>query len=384
MESDKEKHDIDLSKILLPKKEGPSVDSAQRINAGALLNQEQSATLKSSAEPVVAKPHLPEQKSGPKPEESTTPSLQTYRGDIEQLVQKQNVSVVSIAAAEALRRGTTPSSTSAPPPTPKPSISSIVWQFRNRIVMIGTGVFFLAAAIGIATLLFLKAPSALPVEVSPLSPFLSVDDTVVLTLQPGELSRSTLMDALESSKENTTLSLGLIARFYVGIASSTATSQVPPLMSAQTLLSTLAPNLSQEFLRAVDPVQYLLGVHSFDEHQAFLILRMDSHEQAYSGMLSWERTMRGELAPLFTRNPAPHISTGITATSTATSTPQFIQTGFVDRVVENHDARVIQNATGDIILLWTFLDRNTIVITTNEYTLRGIIGRRNDALQLSQ
>ena len=40
--------EIDLNKILLPKKEGPSVDSAQRIDAGSLLAQEQNATLKPS------------------------------------------------------------------------------------------------------------------------------------------------------------------------------------------------------------------------------------------------------------------------------------------------------------------------------------------------
>jgi hypothetical protein len=44
-------------------------------------------------------------------------------------------------------------------------------------------------------------------------------------------------------------------------------------------------------------------------------------------------------------------------------------------VVENHDARVLYNNTGDIVLLWTFVDQHTLAITTNPATLREIISR---------
>jgi hypothetical protein len=112
-------------------------------------------------------------------------------------------------------------------------------------------------------------------------------------------------------------------------------------------------------------------------------LRVDSYQQAYSGLLAWEPSMQQDLLPLFSRHPSPHLppadtqASSTAATSTPTTTPEFLQTGFVDQVVENHDARVILNSTGDILLLWTFLDRNTVVITTNDATLREIIRRSN-------
>ncbi len=142
-------------------------------------------------------------------------------------------------------------------------------------------------------------------------------------------------------------------------------------------------------LRSVDPNLYLLGIHSFDGNQPFLILKADSYEGAYAGMLAWERDMRADLSPLFVRTPPvliqntpppPPVATS-TATSTATTTPAPVvdappvRTGFVDRIVENHDARVIQNADGQILLLWTFVNRNVLVVTTNEATLREIISR---------
>jgi hypothetical protein len=39
---------------------------------------------------------------------------------------------------------------------------------------------------------------------------------------------------------------------------------------------------------------------------------------------------------------------------------------------------VIQSQSGDILLLWTFVNRNILVITTNESTLREIISRLAD------
>jgi hypothetical protein len=116
-------------------------------------------------------------------------------------------------------------------------------------------------------------------------------------------------------------------------------------------------------------------------------------------MLAWEESMYNDLTPLFKRVPPVHARpTGPTptiedpigtstassspaatstpaATTTAIEAPQFFQGNFLDQIVENHDARVMLSQDGDILLLWTFLDRSTIVVTTNEATLREIISR---------
>jgi hypothetical protein len=99
-----ERKPLDINSILLPKKEGgPSPLSAQRVNAGALLEQEQEA-----------KQEMPEQKSGlpgvakqdartgdprtfaqaspvepppvPKKEESSVRAVETYTTDINRVV----------------------------------------------------------------------------------------------------------------------------------------------------------------------------------------------------------------------------------------------------------------------------------------------------------
>jgi len=365
------KKGIDPKSILLPKKEIHSPATAQRINAGVLLEQESSATL------------LPDKEEAPTPEPATpaTPKkeremvqpLQTYQSDIEQLVEKKNVSVVNIAAAEAVRRDVaTAEITEEPTPAPQS-------QSKGSLIKIATvllGILLLVGAGGaLAYVLFLQEKPAATIPNNPDAPFITTDMTEPVILQPGLLSRDPVMRELYETKNHIVLSLGLIARLFPA-TSATSTDTPPQLVSAQTLLSILAPSIPNELVRTIDPYYYTLGVHAFDENQAFIIFKVDSYSQAYSGMLLWEKTMYNDLTPLFNRTPRPRV--GGEEVSTTTPPVQVLRTTFADRVVENRDSRVVQNEAGDILLLWTFLDRSTIVITTNNYTLLEIIARFKD------
>ncbi|MES2203517.1 MAG: hypothetical protein V4474_04320 [Patescibacteria group bacterium] len=359
-----DKNNIDLSKILLPKKEGPSVDSAQRINAGALLAQEQEAAQTGLNPDAPAKPEVgaPTKASGK--DESAIKNLQTYQGDIESVIGNKPVSVVSIAAAEANRRAQQPLGNAAPAAT---------MSFTRRALYWGGGLLLILIAAGVGAYVYTR-PTTVPVmPLATNAPFIAVDDTEVVQVPTGA-TRDTLMPALDAARKDTQISLGLMERVYIANPSADKTLAEMPV---QTLLHTLAPYAPASLSRTLRP-EYLLGVHSFDENQAFLILSTDSYETAYAGMITWEPGMLADLSPLFTRTPPVHVN----GTATTSPTPAVIESIFNDRVVENHDARVIQNEYGDILLLWTFLDRNTIAITTNEFTLREILARRTSAATL--
>lgn len=386
MATDKENSEIDLKKILLPKKEGPSVDSAQRINAGVLLEQEQKATLpkpppqEKSLVEAVGRPEDFSKgvvaKEVPAKEESIVRPLETYRGAIEEAIQKKNVSVVSIAAAEAERRT---AASQTPTAQVRPPQEETSHEMGLRIAAIAGGIALLVGALGLIVFVFLRPAVTSPVQNNIPSPFISVDETRIIAIPISQWNRGALMAEVEQARGATTLSLGLMSRLFVVQASSTEQYSV----DAPTFLGALTPDAPPELARSLGG-EYLLGIHSFDGNQAFLILDIESYEQAYAGILAWERTMQEDLAPLFTRTPRPRIpeegitpstSSGQATTSAPSTPPQFIQTKFVDRIVENRDTRVLQNETRDILLLWTFLDRNTLLITTNEYTLREVISR---------
>lgn len=361
---------IDPKSILLPKKDVPghTVQSAQRVNAGILFEQETGATLPHTEAPKPVKP--PEQKK----EQSKVRALETYQGDIEGLVENKNVSVVSIAAAEATRRAQaseantqTNSGTPAGPPNP----------LGGRIVMLAGGLILTTAAVGLVLFLFLRPSPSVSVNEPTASPFILVDDTKGIAIDESRLTHAVLISALQQLNTDITLTLGLVGRLYpTTITTDTDGNSVYTPLGATQFFSLMAPGAPVELARTMEE-PYLLGIHVFDGHQAFLILTVDSYEQAFSGMLRWEATMRNDLGVLFVRTPRPRIPEEGIASSTPTTGP--INTGFVDAVVENHDARVVKNENGDLLLLWTFLDKNTLLITTNEYTLRELLTRLTNA-----
>lgn len=386
---------VDLDKIILPKKAGaPSVDSAQRVNAGVLFEQERTATLPEPEKPAAQEP----QAEAPKPEQPLVRPLQTYQGDIESLVGEKQVSVVSIAAAEAERRGLKP----LEPDTATPDQERSPWV--KKALIIGAGLLLLIAAGGIGFYIYTRLQPVPLAQQAP-APFVSVDDTHTTVMQPTD-QRKEIMAALVAAKNSISLSLGLVARIQVAKPGPLNDGTLAEV-SAPELLQTLAPQVPLALVRTLGP-QMLLGVHSYDENQPFMILKADSYETAYSGMLAWEASMYADLSPLFVRTPAvralppatvmpqPAASTTTASTTPAASSTQatssaleptpaatFFQGNFIDQVVENRDARVMLNKYGDILMLWTMLDRSTIIITTNEATLREVISRLSQANILS-
>ena len=353
---------LDLDKILLPKNEVPGTtpQSAQRINAGALLAQEQKAAIEGIPdEPVVFEKVLaPEPEPAPVPKEQpSVQPLETYKSDIEKIVQQKNVSLVTIAAAEAERRASSGESVAKAEPGRT--------RFMLNLLMISIGVLLLVAASGVLAYFFIKPGAAQQAAAVPQAPFVSVDGQQTVVIPAGETNRDAIMQSLTSAKNATALSLGLISQLYVSTPTTTQSSNTLEEIDPQTLLQLLAPDVPQELLLALNP-QYLLGVHVYDGNQPFFMFDVNSYEQAYAGMLAWEPTMETDLSPLFI------------------NMPEQPPAGFVDQIVDNDDARVIEDQSGNIVLLWTFINRDTLVITTNEATLREIISRLQNAPVVAQ
>jgi hypothetical protein len=366
---------VDLGKILLPKKETPGQTplSAQRVNAGALLEQEVAASVegteaqRSPEERAAAKP---ESRPAPAADESLVKPIETYQRDIESVVQNNKVSVLSIATAEANRRSA--SGTEEPATKEEKTRSWIL-----NAAFIAGGLLFLIGASGALAYLVTR-PTSVPISTTSVqaSPFITIDGVRDITITPNT-NREKVMASLNAARQATTLSLGLMGQLLVTESSTTPTGDIVTPLGAPRFFTLLAPHVPQDLSRTI--TGYLLGVHVYDGKEAFIIAKVDSYQTAYSGMLSWEPYIKQDLTPLFDHTPTLHIPKENLASSSADSTQQFSQIGFIDRIVENHDARVLQNKFGDIYLLWTFVDRNTLVITTNAATLREVISRLKQA-----
>ncbi len=104
----------------------------------------------------------------------------------------------------------------------------------------------------------------------------------------------------------------------------------------------------------------MLGIYSFNTTEVFLVLKPDDFGIVYTGMLDWESTLGSDLSLFF-----PFLSQHLA------SNPSV----FSDETYKNKDVRVIRNDLGNIVLLYGFIDKNTLVITANEKIFEAILNR---------
>lgn len=287
------------------------------------------------------------------------PTLRTYRDDIVQAV-KRGATLATVAAAETERRAAgekTAGETGEESPEER--------KTKKFLALGSAGILLLALlAGGIAWLYSNEKRSREPVGVLRPANFISVEGS--MPLPADRLDRDKLAALLLSNVRGTVLTLGSMEQYYLTIEEEDA----PKLVSAQAFLSQLGTEAPDFLARTFEPL-FFFGVHVFNGNQPFLIFKTVSYENAFAGMLAWESTLQKDLSPVFgaalTRADLQPL-----ATSTEAILPSA---SFEDKVLRNKDTRVFRNRGGEIVLLYSFVDHNTLVITTNEYTFAEVISR---------
>lgn len=161
--------------------------------------------------------------------------------------------------------------------------------------------------------------------------------------------------------------------------------------------------------------EFLLGVYSLsEENDPFLLFKVDDYENAFISMLEWEKTLVRDITPIFYKNfdvinpedsleevslkdevaSTPESTSTTTSTTTpsedgvASSTenvapvvvlPQYDPRDFKDVVLNNRDTRLIKNNEGKTLFFYTFIDKTTLIMTTDNETLGEVIKRLRTA-----
>ncbi len=125
------------------------------------------------------------------------------------------------------------------------------------------------------------------------------------------------------------------------------------------ILLRAAPQIPPSLLRAVSE-PYMFGVYSSAVSSSpFLLVSNTDFAATYAGMLKWEETMSDDLGKIF----------GISG-RLGTTTKKFI-----DEELKNKDMRLLKDTLGQTALLYSFLDKNTLLITTNEKAFEGVLSK---------
>ncbi len=108
--------------------------------------------------------------------------------------------------------------------------------------------------------------------------------------------------------------------------------------------------------------KFMLGIYSTqkDGNVPFLILTTNSYAQTFAGMIKWEQSLLNDFYKLFSIK---------TTVKTSNS--------FLDKVIAGTDTRILTDTKSKILILYSFINRETIIITTNKEAFLGILQKLN-------
>jgi len=266
-------------------------------------------------------------------------TLRTFQGDVEDIVGKNKTSLTSIVIAEEQRREKI---------LEEPAQTNVV-EIKNKFVGVFSVLLFILGIFAIGGVYYYTTTLKN-------GPITYKTDALIMYAQKintnvASSTRSQLQGTINAQKKS--LKLPVNSVLYINTTGSDGA-----VFNIQDILTFLAPSMPPALLRSFGNT-YMIGIYSFDTNEPFIILTTQDFGSSYAGMLKWEAAMPKDLGKIFN---IPDVGT---------STPYI----FTDETLQNKDLRIIKDTNQKTILLYSFLDRNTLVITSNENILTAVSGK---------
>jgi hypothetical protein len=287
--------------------------------------------------------------------------IRTFQGDVADAIKSQQESLYSIQHQEqkkkekveiAIEKGEVKQ-------VKVPLDPEAARRRKNLLLSAGS---ILLLALGVVGAYFgyqeFRTRSEAPLIEQPANRFLrSAKEVEVETVS---LTRDTLVGKIMQFESADIPKDGILHVIYKAAPTSTTT-----LLSTENFLKLVDSHAPSSLVRAFDRL-FMFGIIGTEEDGVttpsnFILIKLVSFENAFPGMLAWEKTLADDLLALFTtRAEVRNIPTGAS---------------FEDITIRNKDARVLRDSTGKIVLLYSFFENNMLVITDNEETFRTLVTR---------
>jgi hypothetical protein len=309
--------------------------------------------------------------------------VRTYQSDIANTIKNDNVSMIKVALSEKKRQER------------RGSLDNTLEENNKTLYLVaGSIIAFIVIAGVVAGFLFLNSQNETDItkqEQQKVQPLLYTETVSLLNID--EINLNDLTKLIERDKD-AVMEIGDMKAIVMTTGSSTSERQ----LTSSEFFSVLNSRAPDGFIRSLDP-NFLLGVYAFNPREMFAVFRVSSYDSAFAGIFEWEPSIESDLGDIFInkrdrvdRNittlssintQTTSTSTGSTTTPTTTGTTTlesspfgvFSQRKFVDKILENKDARVLVDSNGKEAMLYTFLDKETLVIATSPKSLKEIIFR---------
>jgi hypothetical protein len=267
--------------------------------------------------------------------------LRTFKSDAEEAVRYQNISAAQIAIAEQKKRqGSSPIELE-----PRRSPALIIFLVMILLLLGAGGAYYYWAFI-----MEQGDSGALPQELR------------VQTLLPYARAEVVGVDTAGGALETLALAIkaanltpnSVYAPIPVPTSTTTAIARVNQIFQGSRMPDMLARSLAE---------QYMIGAYFQETPAPFVIFKNTYFQNAFAGMLEWEKDMKNDLIHLI-RVSHPDELAGPGQRST-----------FEDIIISNTDIRTLKNAEGTVILAYAFTDKDTLVISTEIEVLKILIDR---------
>lgn len=283
---------------------------------------------------------MPPKETKEKVERVPIKSLRTYQGDIDEIMAKNKYSATTILVAEQKRKvkqENTPSSLEVAGKT----------EARNKTFVMLSGILLLLSIVTISAVYYIRNKAEV-VTVQKTKALISFSQEKTFALTGN--GREQLISRIFFEKENFKFPVNSV--LYLN---TTDGGESPAAVGY--LLKDLAPSMPPSLLRSFDG-EYMLGIYAYNTNEPFLILRTDDYALSYSGMLKWEKDILNDMGKMF----------GLNTSASGTNI-------FEDEAIRNKDLRVLKDKEGNTILAYSFIDKNTLVITKNEDVFNAILAK---------
>lgn len=339
----------------------PNLDQKRdELMSSSKINDEVSGYLKEITGKNNAQPSINSDRPAEEKKNLKQSIVRTYKSDAEEAIKTEKMSSISIVMAEEKKKREYE--------TIEPSADS---PKSKKVLIFIISLFFVFGGIGAFSFNYIKEK----INIAPTSKkdlkiksLIMADSSEEINLN--ELNKKDLSGSLSEIISATDLNSNSIKNIYITknvVENGNKTKKIATPREFLPLLSSKIPDI---LLRSLSD-EYMFGIHSQDSNHPFIVLKTDSYESGFAGMLSWEKSIAGDLNSIFPRNITLSTQDGTTTTDQILS----YKKDFEDVLVKNKDTRSLRDENGEIFLIYSLSDKDTILITSNTDTLVELFDR---------
>jgi hypothetical protein len=278
--------------------------------------------------------------------ESHTPKegVRTFATDIAGEVRDKNMSVIKIALAEQRRQEEYATIVK------KSKKQKLLYLVLTAVFIIG-GVWLVAESINQRD----ASVSTQPINQPQANSLIFSDDQT--TLDVTNFSRTEFIQGFKQKTDFTSV------KGVTNIIAITESGNTFRALSGAEFVDRIGVNHPESILDLLQ-YDYMMGVYNEEaqEQEVFAILRFDTFDTFVLRMREWESFLLEDLLSFF-------------SISLSGEGSSIFSKEFSSEIILNKESRILRDANQGFVLGYTFLDRETVVITTSRETLNEIIDR---------